>query len=53
VGVAVDDINKDDIGYVKVRGEYWKARALDNVKRGSKVFIVGVEGDVLVVKPLS
>ncbi|MGC8542415.1 MAG: NfeD family protein [Vulcanisaeta sp.] len=53
VGIAVDDINKDDVGYIKVRGEYWRAKALEGVKRGSKVLIVGVENDVLLIKPLS
>ncbi len=33
IGVAVDDISKGDIGYVKVRGEYWRARALESVRR--------------------
>ncbi|MGC8607241.1 MAG: NfeD family protein [Vulcanisaeta sp.] len=51
VGVAVDDINKDDVGYVKVRGEYWRAKALESVRRGSRVIVVGVDGDTLLVKP--
>ncbi|WP_243678993.1 NfeD family protein [Vulcanisaeta distributa] len=53
VGIAVDDINKGDIGYVKVRGgEYWRAKALESVKRGgSEVIVVGVDGDTLLVKP--
>ena len=50
VGIAVDDINKDEIGYVKVRGEYWRAKALENIKRGSRVIIVGIDGDTLLVK---
>ncbi|ADY01858.1 nodulation protein NfeD [Vulcanisaeta moutnovskia 768-28] len=52
VGVAVDDINKDEIGYVKVRGEYWRAKALESVRRGSRVIIVGIDGDTLLVKPV-
>jgi membrane-bound serine protease (ClpP class) len=52
VGVAVDDINKGDVGYVKVRGEYWRAKALENVKRGSRVLVIGVEGDTLLVRPV-
>lgn len=52
VGVAVDDIAKDDVGYVRVRGEYWRAKAIDSIRRGSKVLVVGVEGDTLIVKPL-
>ncbi|WP_243679447.1 NfeD family protein [Vulcanisaeta souniana] len=54
VGVAVDDINKDEVGYVKVRGgEYWRAMALESVRRDSKVLIVGIKDDTLLVKPLS
>ncbi len=53
VGVAVDDINKDEVGYIKARGEYWRAMALESVRRGSKVLIVGIKDDTLLVKPLS
>ncbi|ADN50199.1 NfeD family protein [Vulcanisaeta distributa] len=53
VGVAVDDINKGEVGYVRVRGEYWRAKAIESVKRGSRVLIVGVDGDTLLVKPTS
>ncbi|WP_243675710.1 NfeD family protein [Vulcanisaeta distributa] len=52
IGTAVDDINKDEIGYVRVRGgEYWRAKALENVRKGSRVVVVGVDGDTLLVKP--
>ncbi len=38
---------------MKVRGgEYWRAKAIESVKRGgSRVLIVGVDGDTLLVKP--
>ncbi|WP_143701206.1 NfeD family protein [Vulcanisaeta thermophila] len=52
VGIAIDDIKKGGVGYVRVRGEYWRAKALDDVARGSSVVVVGIEGDLLIIKPV-
>ncbi len=41
------------IGTVFIHGELWKAKAVeDNIKKGVKVIVVGVEGLMLVVKAI-
>ncbi|GBC69270.1 hypothetical protein HRbin01_00966 [archaeon HR01] len=50
-GRSLDDIPAGGDGYVFVSGEYWRARALKDVKAGSRVRIVEKKGSVLVVEP--
>ena len=51
LGRAVDEIRPDKPGFVRVRGEYWKAVSRSGVvKPGEKVRVVGVEEGMLVVE---
>jgi membrane protein implicated in regulation of membrane protease activity len=38
------------VGIVKVRGEYWKALALEDIKEGDRVVITSYEGNIIKVK---
>jgi len=49
VGIAVEEIRKGGVGYVKVQGEYWKARATEDIPKGSRVIVIGIEDDLLIV----
>ena len=50
-GRAVDEIRPDKPGFIRVRGEYWKAVSRRGViKPGEKVRVVSVEEDILVVE---
>lgn len=51
-GTAVNDINPS--GYVRIGGEMWKAEILPGgfaVNKGDSVFVTGVDGLLLTVKP--
>lgn len=50
--IAVDDINSGNYGFVRYRGEYWKARANQDIRKGQKVLIKAKDGPVLIVEPL-
>jgi membrane-bound serine protease (ClpP class) len=50
-GRAVDDINEENIGYVVVEGEYWRARsAKGKIKAGTRIKVVKRDGRILVVE---
>jgi len=53
VGSAMDNIPSGGVGFVRVGGEIWRARALRDVKSGDPVVVKSVEGDILVVDKLS
>ena len=44
VGTAKEDIPEGKVGWVFVHGEWWKAEALEDIKRGDEVEVVGVKG---------
>jgi membrane-bound serine protease (ClpP class) len=50
---ALDDIPANGEGFVQVEGEYWKARALEDISRGDRIVVVGKDGPVLIVKKYS
>jgi membrane-bound serine protease (ClpP class) len=51
VGLAVTDLKPR--GEIRVLGEFWQATAKeDGIKTGEKVEVVGMEGMLLVVKPI-
>jgi membrane-bound serine protease (ClpP class) len=50
VGVARTDLTPS--GKVMVRGELWEARALENIRSGTRVRVRQVEGLTLIVEPL-
>jgi membrane-bound ClpP family serine protease len=51
VGLAVTDLKPR--GEIRVLGEFWQATAKEGeIKTGEKVEVVGMEGMLLVVKPV-
>jgi membrane-bound serine protease (ClpP class) len=51
VGVAVTDLKPE--GEIRVVGEFWQATAKEGwIKNGEKVEVVGMEGMLLVVRPV-
>ncbi len=49
--VATDNISPENPGYVKFKGEYWKATSEEIVGKDTKVIIVDREDSTLKVKP--
>jgi len=50
--VVVDKLSSDKEGYVKLEGEYWRARAYKGkIQPGTEVVVVGREDLTLIVKP--
>lgn len=52
LGTAADDIPAGSTGYVVVMGEYWRATASGDVRRGCRVRVVDSREGLLVVEPL-
>ena len=50
IGVATEDIKAGQMGMVKIRGEYWKAIALEDIREGDRVTVVSYEGNIIKVK---
>ncbi len=50
IGRALDNIGREEIGFILVEGEYWRAKGIEDIKRGEKVIVVGKEGSILLVK---
>jgi membrane-bound serine protease (ClpP class) len=49
--VTVDQISPNKQGYVRFKGEYWKAKSDTIIEKNTKVVIVSKDESVLVVKP--
>lgn len=48
-GIAIEELNPE--GQVKIRGEIWEAKAVDNkVKKGEKIEVVNMDGLKLLVR---
>ncbi len=47
---VIDEINSNSPGYVRYRGEYWKAKSEEELKPGMKVIIKNKEGSILIVE---
>ncbi|MFH0848592.1 MAG: nodulation protein NfeD [archaeon] len=50
-GRTVDSLSPGAEGYVRVEGEYWRARASVFIEAGQKVTVINKEGAVLTVEP--
>lgn len=50
MGRAVDDIKPDKLGYVVVRGEYWRAKGEQEIKAGDEIEVIGYEDGKLIVR---
>jgi len=51
-GVAVEDIEENKVGYIKIAGEYWRALALENIRKGDEVIVVGMKDGMPLVRKL-
>lgn len=49
-GIATEDIKAGEVGIIKIRGEYWKAVALEDINEGDRVIVVSYEGNMVKVK---
>lgn len=49
---AVEDIEVGNLGFVRFKGEYWKARSEEEIKAGSRCIITSKDGPILVIKPV-
>lgn len=50
IGIVTKDIKPLENGEVKVDGKYWTAKSDEEIKEGSKVEILSIEGVKLIVK---
>jgi membrane-bound serine protease (ClpP class) len=50
-GEALEEVTPEKVGFIRYKGEYWKAKSAVPIKPGEKVEIIGKEGPLLVVKP--
>ncbi|ABP49631.1 MULTISPECIES: nodulation protein NfeD [Pyrobaculum] len=51
-GVAVDDIGPGSPGFVIVFGEYWRAVSDTPVKKGCRIRVVEIAGEILKIEPV-
>lgn len=49
-GVVVKDILKGETGVVKIKGELWKAKSDQEIRKGEEIVVKGVEGLILKVE---
>ncbi|MFC1899477.1 NfeD family protein [Chloroflexota bacterium] len=49
-GIVLRDITRNTDGLVKVGNEQWKARAEEELKKGTEIIVTGVTGVTLIVK---
>jgi len=49
---VIDEVNSNSIGYVRYKGEYWKAKSKEKLKPGMKAIIKYKEGSLLIVEPI-
>jgi membrane-bound serine protease (ClpP class) len=47
---ALDRIDAGSDGFVRYKGEYWKARSEEDLEKGDSVIITDVKGPLLFVK---
>ncbi len=52
IAIAIDDIDSGGYGFIRYHGEYWKAKANQNIRKGQKVLIKGKDGPMLIVEPI-
>ncbi|WP_455368040.1 NfeD family protein [[Eubacterium] cellulosolvens] len=48
---ATEDIEVGKLGFVRFKGEYWRARAEEKIKADSRCLIISKDGPILVIKP--
>ncbi|MEM0139228.1 MAG: NfeD family protein [Ferroplasma sp.] len=51
-GIAMDNINKNENGFISIDGIEWEATAMDNIKKYDNVMITGRDGLKLIVKKI-
>jgi membrane-bound serine protease (ClpP class) len=50
VGRTLDEIGPEKVGFIRFRGEYWKARSDTIIKPNRRVKILAKEGPTLIVE---
>ncbi len=50
IGRAVEDIKENEEGYIIVDGEWWRARALEDIKKGDEVEVLDRKDLTLIVR---
>ncbi len=50
IGRTLDEIGPENVGFIRFRGEYWKARSDTIIKPNSRVKILAKEGPTLIVE---
>ncbi|MCD6487825.1 MAG: nodulation protein NfeD [Desulfurococcales archaeon] len=50
VGKAIEEIGPNKEGFIKLMGEYWRARSDEEIKPGDHVLVVAKDGPILIVK---
>lgn len=48
--VLLEDITEDKMGFVKINGVLWEVISNNKIKKGTKVVVIGVEGNKLLIK---
>jgi len=48
---TIDRITPGEPGYVRFKGEYWKARSDTTIEENTNVIIAGKDESVLIIKP--
>ncbi|MEM2123021.1 MAG: nodulation protein NfeD [Candidatus Bathyarchaeia archaeon] len=46
---VTEDLNPEKIGFIRYKGEYWKAKSKTYIKAGSKAEIIGKDGPILII----
>lgn len=50
---VIEEIQPNKTGFVRYKGEYWKAKSDETLKPGTTAIVVDKEGPILIVKPKS
>ena len=53
IAITIDPLRPDTIGYVRYKGELWKARSDHIIEKDKKVKIMEKDGSTLFVKPIN
>ncbi|RLF28284.1 MAG: nodulation protein NfeD, partial [Thermoplasmata archaeon] len=49
--ITIDEITPDNPGYIRFKGEYWKARSDVPIQPNTKVVIIDKDETMLIVRP--